>query len=177
MGLNLAKRVLHLFYSHLEDTNLINSTLIKYIVWQKILGINRHVPWPVHFTSEIKSPKKITNGLKETPGYSMSCYIDARNGIILEDNVYFGPRVSLISMNHNLNNLKEYTICKPIIIRKNSWLATNCIILAGVELGEHTIVAAGAVVTKSFPEGNQLLAGNPAIVIKKILKTSISTDL
>lgn len=168
MIMNLSKRVLSLFYPHLEDTKLINSTLIKYIAWQKILGINRHVPWPVHFTSEIKCPKKITNGLKETPGYSMNCYIDARNGIILENNVYFGPRVSLISMNHNLNNLKEYTISKPIVIRKNSWLATNCIILAGVELGEHTIVAAGAVVTKSFPEGNQLLAGNPAVVIKKI---------
>jgi acetyltransferase-like isoleucine patch superfamily enzyme len=40
--------------------------------------------------------------------------------------------------------------------------------LPGVELGPHTVVAAGAVVTKSFPEGNQLLVGNPARIIKNI---------
>jgi acetyltransferase-like isoleucine patch superfamily enzyme len=42
------------------------------------------------------------------------------------------------------------------------------VILPGVELGPHTILAAGAVVTKSFKEGNQVLAGVPAQVVKKL---------
>jgi len=42
--------------------------------------------------------------------------------------------------------------------------------LPEVELGEHTIVAAGAIVTKSFLEGNQIIGGVPAKVIKKINK-------
>jgi len=37
-----------------------------------------------------------------------------------------------------------------------------------ITLGNHTIVAAGAVVTKSFPEGYCILAGNPAKIIKLI---------
>lgn len=44
----------------------------------------------------------------------------------------------------------------------------NCSILPGVTLGEHTIVGAGSVVTKSFPEGNCVIAGNPARKIKEL---------
>ena len=46
----------------------------------------------------------------------------------------------------------------------------NSIITAGVTLGPRTIVAAGAVVTKSFPEGFCILAGVPAKVVKYLDK-------
>ena len=141
--------------------------LFLYAFKQKIIGYNRNVPWPVHFTSQVKCPEKIQKGTKY-PGYAKGCYIDGRNGIVFEENVITGPHVSIISQNHDLLDFTNYSNSKPIIIRKNSWLATGCIILPEVELGEHTIVAAGAVVTKSFPEGNQVIGGNPAKVIKKI---------
>lgn len=143
--------------------------LLNYTFKQKIIGYNRKVPWPVHFTSQIKCPEKIQRGNKY-PGYGTSCYIDGRAGIIFEDNVITAPKISIISQNHDLNNFSSYAESKPIIIRKNSWIATGAIILPEVELGEHTVVAAGSVVTKSFPEGNQLIAGNPAKVIKKLDK-------
>jgi len=44
----------------------------------------------------------------------------------------------------------------------------NSIILPGVLLGEKTIVGAGSVVTKSFPDGNCIVAGNPAKVIRNL---------
>ncbi|PIZ06397.1 MAG: hypothetical protein COY57_02195 [Flavobacteriales bacterium CG_4_10_14_0_8_um_filter_32_5] len=134
---------------------------------QRLVGANKTVPWPVHFTSLVKSPEKIQPGTK-APGSAIGCYIDGRNGIIIEENVWTGPRVSIISQNHANDDYYSYVQEQPIIIRKNSLLATNCVILSGVELGEHTIVAAGAVVTQSFPEGNQVLAGNPAKVIKQL---------
>jgi len=141
--------------------------LCIYAFRQKILGYNRSVPWPVHFTSQIKCPEKIQRGNKY-PGYGTSCYIDGRCGIIFEENVITAAKISIISQNHSLENFKDFKEAKPIIIRKNSWIATGAIILPEVELGEHTIVAAGAVVTKSFPEGNQIIGGNPAKVIRKI---------
>jgi len=134
---------------------------------QKICGTNRNVPWPVHWTSSFKAEEKIVSKAP-TPGFSPHCYFDARNGIHLEKNVLTGPGVTIISMNHDLLDYPQYLEGKPIIIRKNSWLGANCIILPEVELGEHTIVGAGAVVTKSFPQGNVVIAGNPARVVKEL---------
>jgi acetyltransferase-like isoleucine patch superfamily enzyme len=141
--------------------------LFKFALRQKFFGENKKVPWPVHPTSQVKAHENIARGSK-APGSGMNCYLDGRNGIIIGDNVWIGPRVSIVSMNHEVTNYKKYIKEKPIKIGKNSWLATNCIILPGVEIGEHTVVAAGAIVTKSFPDGNQILAGNPAKILKKI---------
>lgn len=165
----LAYFVIKIFYKNINTTFEPYSLkeLLSYTYKQKILGYNRKVPWPVHFTSQIKCPEKIQRGTKY-PGYAKGCYIDGRNGIIFEENVITGPHVSIISQNHDTLDFNTYIPNNPIIIRKNSWLSARCIILPGVELGEHTIVAAGAVVTKSFLEGNQIIGGNPAKVIKKI---------
>jgi len=141
--------------------------IFKCFIFQKIFGINRSVPWPVHWTSQVKAWQNIEIG-DELPGIAMGSYFDGRNGIIIEENVWIGPKVSMISQNHDNLNYTEYLPDKPIKIGRDSLLATGCIILPGVELGQHTIVAAGAVVTKSFPEGNQIIGGNPAAVIKKL---------
>ncbi len=159
--------LMRLFYPQFHNTEYYNLHYLKLAVIQKIIGINREAAWPVHFTSQVKAANKIKWG-SIAPGSAMGCYIDGRNGIIIEENVWIGPRVSIISQNHQADNYYKYVEAPPIRIGKNSLLTTNCIILPSVELGEHTIVAAGAVVTKSFPEGNQVLAGNPATVIKKL---------
>lgn len=140
---------------------------MKCFIAQKIMRINSHVPWPVHWTSEVKGFDNIQRGT-ETPGSTLGCYIDGRNGIILEENVWIGPRVSIISMNHDLQDYNQYRKTNPIRIGRDSLITTSSIILPGVVLGPHTVVAAGSVVTKSFPDGNQLLGGNPADVIKKL---------
>lgn len=149
--------------------------LLKYFIAQKIFGINRRVPWPVHWTSQVKGIENIERGTEEL-GAMLCNYIDGRNGIFLEDNVWVGPRVSIISMDHDLNDYNQYKVENPIRIGRDSLLTTSCIILPGVELGPHTVVAAGAVVTKSFPEGNQVLAGNPARVIRKLSRYGVNNE-
>lgn len=143
------------------------NQLMKCFLAQKVMRINSQVPWPVHWTSEVKGFGNIKRGT-ETPGSTLGCYIDGRNGIEFGENAWIGPKVSIISMNHDLLEYKQYRSQAPIRIGRDSLLLTSCIILPGVELGPHTVVAAGAVVTKSFPDGNQLLGGNPAVVIKKL---------
>jgi len=141
--------------------------LLRHVFVQKVLRINSRVPWLVHWTSVIKAVNKIERGTNN-PGLSMGCYLDGRNGIIIGKNVWIGPRVNLISMNHQADDYTSYISKAPIVIGDNCWLATNATILSGVRLGNHVIVAAGTVVTKSFPEDDILLAGVPAKVIKKL---------
>lgn len=139
----------------------------KHFLVQRLVGFNRHVPWPVHWTSKVLCPEKIKRGTR-CPGLAYGCHIDGRNGIHIGENVWIGPRVSLISMNHDVYDYNKYILNSAIVIGRNSWIATGAIVLSGVVLGEHTVVAAGSVVTKSFPDGDQVLAGNPARVIRKL---------
>lgn len=159
--------VLKLFGSSFSNRQFSPKPLIQAVFFQKIVRINSHVPWPVHRTSVIIEPKKIQKGTR-CPGLSMGCYLDGRNGILFGENVWLGPRVSVISMNHDLCDYEKYTVTTPIVIGDNCWLATGCIILPGVRLGNHVIVAAGAVVTQSFEEDNIVLGGVPARIIKRI---------
>lgn len=143
--------------------------LFKYFFFQRILRINSHVPWLCHWSSEVLSVERIKcKDWNADPGYSIGSYIQAANGIEFGRNMMLGPGVKIVSANHDLNDYEKHLEAKPIKIGDNAWLGSNVVITAGVELGPHTVVAANAVVTKSFPEGNCVLAGVPAKIIKQL---------
>ncbi len=56
---------------------------------------------------------------------------------------------------------------KPVKIGNNVWIGMNATILKGVEIGDHAVVAAGAVVSRSVEAGT-IVAGNPAKVVKRL---------
>ncbi len=55
----------------------------------------------------------------------------------------------------------------PVRIGDGAWIGMGAIILKGVTIGENSVVAAGAVVTKSVPP-NVVVAGNPAVIVKEL---------
>lgn len=124
--------------------------------------------YPVHQTCTIANIRKIYVGINSTvarPG----CYLQGAGSIRFGDYVQLGPNVGILSANHNLYDQRKYNEA-PIVIGDYSWIGMNSIVTAGVTLGPRTIVAAGAVVTKSFPEGFCVLAGVPAKVVKYLDK-------
>ncbi len=141
---------------------------ILYFIIQRLFRINSHIPWPVHWSSVVHHPENISKPRgRPYPGYQPSQYIQALNGIIIGKNVRMGPGIKLISANHDLLNFDEHLPSDPIRIDDNCWISANAVILPGVHLGDHTVVAAGAVVTKSFT-GNCLIGGVPAKKIKDL---------
>lgn len=142
------------------------TTTIQYFFFQRLLRINSHVPWPVHWSSIVSRPERIVRKYwRPYPGYMPGQYIQAINGIIIGENVRLGPGVKLISANHNLNDFSKHDNADPIIIGDNCWVSANAVILPGVQLGNHVVVAGGAVVTKNFPD-NCLIGGVPAKIIR-----------
>lgn len=97
-----------------------------------------------------------------------ACSFLDMGGITIEDDVLIGPKVNLITEGHPLNpsERKALTV-QPIVIRRNAWIGAAVTILPGVTVGENSVVAAGAVVTKDVP-ANTVVAGVPAKVIKTI---------
>lgn len=55
----------------------------------------------------------------------------------------------------------------PVHIGRNAWLGDHCTVLKGVTIGENSVVAARAVVTKDVP-ANVVVAGNPARIVKEL---------
>ena len=83
------------------------------------------------------------------------------NSKLSHDNIF-------ITGEHDHNNF-TLVKSKPIIIGKNVWITTRCIILGGVTIGDNTVIGAGSIVTHDIP-ANCLAAGNPAKVIKYFKK-------
>jgi acetyltransferase-like isoleucine patch superfamily enzyme len=64
--------------------------------------------------------------------------------------------------------LTDEVVSRPLVIEDGVWLGKSAIVLKGVTIGRWSIVAAGAVVTKSVPPFS-IVAGNPARVVKTII--------
>lgn len=97
-----------------------------------------------------------------------ACTFLDMGGITIEDNVLIGPKVNLITENHPLDPTdRKALIAKPIIIKRNAWIGAAATILPGVTIGENSVVAAGAVVSKDVAD-NVVVGGIPAKFIKTI---------
>ncbi len=91
-------------------------------------------------------------------------------GIHFGKNVAVANGVKILSRNHNINNAWEFEPYEDVWIEDNCWIGANAVILPSVHLGQHTVVGAGAIVTKSFPDGYVVIAGNPAKIIRRLKK-------
>ncbi|EKU91622.1 DapH/DapD/GlmU-related protein [Bacteroides oleiciplenus] len=104
------------------------------------------------------------------------CTFFGRGGITIGNDVFIGPKVNLITINHDLDpDNRSATYGRPIVIEDKVWIGIGATILPGIKIGYGAVIGAGSVVTKEVPPMT-IVAGNPARIIKNI-KTTKNKDI
>lgn len=112
--------------------------------------------------TKLRVPSKIKIG--HNVAINQECYLDARGGIEIMNNVNLGKGTQLITGSHDYNDPLFSYNTKKIIIFDHAWITTNVIILPGVIISEGSVIGAGSIVTKNTKEYT-VMAGNPAKLI------------
>ena len=91
--------------------------------------------------------------------------------VTIGNNVILAQNIVMSGLNHNYTNIEvpiylQGETVANITIEDDCWIGANAVITAGVTVGKHSVVAGGAVVTKSIPPFS-VAVGNPARVIKQ----------
>lgn len=101
--------------------------------------------------------------------FGRELFLDLQDEIIIEDQVTISHRVMILThTDAGTSPLKDQSIITsqaPVIVRRGAYVGANVTILQGVEIGESSIIGAGAVVTRSVLPST-VVAGIPARVIK-----------
>ena len=92
--------------------------------------------------------------------------------VTIGSHVNLAQGITVTALNHNFaetgKRIDEQGVSTtPVTIEDDVWIGANAVILPGVTIGHHVVVAAGAVVTKDVPD-NCIVGGVPAKIIKAI---------
>jgi len=136
-------------------------------LFQYVLGRNRGPYWPVHPSSMVVGWRNILIGVETSPGLMPGCYIQGLGVIQIGDYTQIASNVGIISANHDPCDNRKHVL-ERVEIGAYCWIGMGAIILPGVRLGDFTVVGANSVVTKGFPEGHCVIAGNPAKKIRDL---------
>ena len=155
-------------YLHFSKANM----GIPYLAFSKFKLFGSQYYWDKGKSTIVVNPRKIFIG-KNSPVGRYGGYFQGGGKIFVGNYVQFGPNVSLVSSNHDLYDHYKVVDGSPIIVKDYCWVGMNSVITAGVTLGPRTVVGAGSIVTKSFPEGYCVIAGIPAKKIKDLDESKI----
>lgn len=92
--------------------------------------------------------------------------LDGRCGLYIDDNVNISSNVSIYTLQHDYNSPDFKAVGGKVIIKRNSWISANSMILPGVVINEGAVVAAMCLVNKNIDEYT-LVGGVPAKILRK----------
>ena len=89
------------------------------------------------------------------------CYLNAREGIVIEDDVQIGSGAKIYSVSTIDGKSGK------VVLKKNCKIGANSVIMPGVTIGENSVVGALSFVNKDIPD-NVVAFGAPAKIIKNL---------
>lgn len=137
----------------------------KSVIYGSLCSVNRGV---IKLSDQVQIGKNTVIGATNSITIGRGTGISNNVTIINNNNHPVNPLDRRIMRNAPIGSLYRswiYSVSKPIVIGSYVWIGQNARILKGVTIGDNSIVAANAVVTKDVPP-NCIVAGNPARVVK-----------
>lgn len=133
---------------NLAITALIPSHRIRNAFYRFIFAMTIERKAVIYYGAEIRAPWMISIGEGSVIGDKS--ILDGRFGIQIGKNVNFSTGVWLWTLQHDVNDSQFSTDGQgaPIVIGDRAWLSCRTVVLPGVTIGEGSVIAAGAVVTK-----------------------------
>ena len=156
------------YLEYLDSTRIIQS-----FITQKIFRINSNVKFPCGWRVSIHHPQNIIFDSSDIMNFHrQGNHFCAKSSLYIGKGTIIGPYAALVTAK-NLTYEENF----EINIGKNCQICLRSIILPGVVLGDYVIVAAGAIVTRSFGDYS-IIGGNPArlIRINEKLKEKIESE-
>lgn len=116
--------------------------------------------------SYIAAGAYLTGSLRAGADCSINPYTVVRGRVELGDGVRIGAHTSILGFNHNMSDpdlpvFRQPLTTNGIRVGDDVWIGSHVVILDGVTVGDRSVLAAGAVVTKDVPAG-AIVGGNPA---------------
>lgn len=120
----------------------------------------------IYFPVFIKPIENIHIG--ENCSINAFVHIWANEKVIIGDNTMIASHVQISTSTHDYNiwPMRSFRKDLPVTIGKNVWICSGAIILPGVNIGDNSVVGAGAIVNKDVP-ANSVVYGIPAKVMKQ----------
>lgn len=125
----------------------------------------------IYNSANVFLPRNLKIGSRVVIGPSVDLYSVDR--IDIQDDVLVSQYSFLCTASHNYALPSLPLVTSPIVVQPGVWICAGCFIGPGVNLGELSVVAACAVVTRDVPE-RQIVGGNPAAFIKM---RSVATEI
>lgn len=147
-------------------TKIQSNCSITCVKGGKLTILKSHISYGTLIKADSKSTLSIFNSF-----IGRNCVITAKEKIVINKNCLIAEMVVIRDQNHIIdieNSSREHFNTAPIEVKENVWIASKATILKGVTVGESSVVAASAVITKDIPT-NEVWGGIPAKFIKKII--------
>ncbi|HEV8193226.1 MAG TPA: acyltransferase [Ktedonobacterales bacterium] len=129
-----------------------------------------HIGRKVHMMRDFTGRFVGTLRIADNVFFNRGCYVAAYSCVTIGKSCLFGEGVSIHDENHRTAQLgrpiaRQGFETKPIVIGDNVWVGAKATILPGVQIGDHAVIGANAVVTHDVPPYS-LAVGVPARVVR-----------
>lgn len=167
---NQLKAAIRACIQNLQDLKLFMLTVVGYLpshrirkFFYRLSGISIADTSSFHWQARFYSPQRLSIGQHSVLGNNG--FYDARDGIIIGNNVNIGADVRIYTWQHDIDSPDFAVVGGPVKIGDYVYIGSRVTILPGVSIGEGAVVASGAVVTKDVDEYT-LVGGVPARYIR-----------